>query len=329
MDSGHGRPLMLQRWQADFTVRASRTLTVGINEQASYGITDFSSLIGLTTQFDPTQLAPRLEAVPIGGQKVGTVSSRTQVLVTGRATKRVNVQAAGYYYLSGGITPIDQAVLPLQYGPGLFVDASYLAFRANTVGVRFNFDHTNFSTGQSFTIAQLTGRWQWAFRTGSQLLAQVGVAAVRAYLPTDAFYTLTIAPNLRGTWQQTVQTKVGTFVLQAFAGMAPFLDRVLAAYYERLELGASASWRVTDQLTFRSQVQWTMAVLDRNYLGQEMALGELGLLARMTRHLGIDAGTRLFYSTLPTRQTTPGALQVPQFQWLAFIGLSGNFGGEF
>jgi hypothetical protein len=327
IDSGKGQPVVLQRWSGDLTLRVSRTVTLALAEQASYGVTDFSSLIGLTSSFDATQLAPRLEAIPLGGLKVTTTSSRTQLSLTGRASKRVSTSAGIYYYVSGGVTPADQASLPLQYGPGAFVDAAYLIARRQTIAAHFTFAQTDFTTGQSFTLAELTGRWVYVFDTGSQLTGQAGVATVRGYLPADAFYTITIAPYVRAAYQQTVQTRLGAFVLQLTAGMAPFLDRVLAAFYERVELGASGLWRVNETLTLRLQAQWTIAVLDRNYQGQQLSLTEAGALVRLSRRLTFDAGARVLYSQ--PAQTVAQAATPAQLQWLAFIGLSGSFGGDF
>lgn len=327
IDSGKGQPVALQRWNGELSLRLSRTVSMSVAEQASYGVTDFSSLIGLTSSFDATQLAPRLEAIPLGGLKVTTVSSRTQVGLTGRASRRLSASAAVYYYVSGGVTTQDQASLPLQYGPGLYVDAAYLITRRQTLAAHFNFSQTDFTTGQSFTLAELTGRWVYTFDTGSTLTGQAGVATVRAYLPTDAFYTITIAPYVRAAYQHTLQTAAGGFVLQVHAGMAPFLDRVLAAFYERVELGANCLWRVNEILTLRVQGQWTIAVLDRNYQGQQLSLTEAGLLVRLDRRLTFDAGGRVLYST--PAQTVAQASTPAQLQWLAFIGLSGSFGGEF
>ncbi|MCC6811041.1 MAG: hypothetical protein IT381_26665 [Deltaproteobacteria bacterium] len=332
-DSGRGRPGMLHRWGADLAIRASRTLSVDLSEMASYGITDFSSLIGLTSNFDRAN-PPRLEAIPLGGLRVTTVSSRTQLALFGRGSRRLTTNAGLYYSVSGGVSAVDQATLPLQFGPGLFVDVAYMLARFHQLGGRFNFEQTDFSTGQSFTVAALVGRWVWTYRTGSTLTAQAGVSVVRGYLPTDAFYSVTVAPYGRLAWQQTFDSPAGAFILQVNAGMAPFLDRVLAAYYERLELGASVLWRVNDTVQFRLQGQWTMALFDRNYQGQQLSLTEAGVLVRLSPRLSFDAGGRVLWANqqtgvagvVPPAQLLPAAANL---QWLAFIGLSGTLGGEF
>ena len=200
-------------------------------------MTDFSSLLGLTSSFNNT--APSLQAVPLGGLRVGTFTSRTQVGLRSRVNRNVSVYTFVYYSISGGLTPEDQVNLPLQYGPGAQIDLLGRVSRTHALGTRLEGSHTDFSTGQSFTISSLTGRWAWTFRPESTLNTQAGVAVVHAFLPTDAFYTITIAPYAVVTYTHRLQTQAGQFILQLSAGLAPFLDRVLAAFYERLELGVN------------------------------------------------------------------------------------------
>ncbi len=325
VDSGIIRPNVLHRFNGTLLSSLSRRLTLDISENASYGVTDFSSLIGLTSSFN--NAPPTLQSVPLGGLRIGTFTSRTQLGLRGQLTRTLSLSGFVFYSTSGGLTAQDQLSLPLQYGPGGQLDLVSQVARSHALGLRLRSDHSDFSTGQSFTTSELTGRWVWTFRPESSLTSQAGVAVVRAFLPTDAFFTITVAPYARLLYEHRLQTPAGQFILQLSAGLAPFLDRVLAAFYERIELGANVLWRVNDRLQFRLQAQWTFAVFDRNYNGQQLSLADAGMQVRLQRRLSFDAGAR-FLVSVPGGVAVPSTLQQPQFQWLAFIGLSGNFAGD-
>lgn len=217
-----------------------------LSEDASYGVADIGSL-RLPAGAMPTGVfeVQTLGAVPY-------VRSASYAVLDVRPNDRVTATLSAAWLLSGD--PTGGLALPLQSGPAATATLNLMVDRRLHLITTVQASHAVFNTGGEQSIAFFTEGVQWALARPTTLTLSAGAALTRERVvaieggpPPGLFFEA--LPVAHAALASTLELKGIPVQLQLGLHLSPFADRFTGFVYERLEGRASATSRLTRELT--------------------------------------------------------------------------------
>jgi hypothetical protein len=300
--------------QIDRKLGTNRTATV--SEDFGYGLNYFSPLggtAGATAPGTPEPLQP-LPAV-LFAQYVSSYSTASTSL---ELSHLWHLYASASYVVSGGADSTAQLEIPLQRGPRADASVSYAVSRLDSWVSSVSALHSNFTSGQSASMAQLVETWQRRFSPTFDGSVSAGAAAVQnqAAIGDPSNDLLPVA-----ALNANLKDRLGGQLTAAHLTLAvgPFLDVYAAEVYERAEadLGAGIDY---EHWALTTRARGTVLLTGYERRGESLVTLELATSHLLDKGLLVEGGVRGFWQQ--------GLLVVGSpFQWTLFLSLSGTTKG--
>lgn len=297
------RVLPLHHGVASFTHRFARASLL-LSEEASYGVADIGSL-RLPAGGRPTGVfeVQTLGAVPY-------VRSASLLAFDATPDDGVSLFFSAGYLLSGD--PTGGLQLPLQFGP---VGTASLRLRVDRrlgllTGAQAS--HAWFNTGAEQSIALLTETVEWQATRATSLSLGGGVGVTRERVvameggPLPGLFS-EVLPVASASVSSSLQPGGTPVQVQLSALLSPFADRFTGLVYERLEGRASATSRLSRQLTASAAAGtgYAIPIGRAQQAGDSATFGEASLRWEPTSWLAL-VGTGRFVWTEQPRTGQPG-----------------------
>lgn len=300
---------LFHRGTAGLRLTWSRT-SFTLAEELGYGMTQ----VGVLT-------TP--EGAPVGTMELATpvvvpfLRTSTQATFTATLDRHLLLTANAGYIVSGGLA---SDVLPLQHGPNGQLSLRGQLSRLDTLDLALLGSQADFSTGAAVTLLEATETWQRRLGhvTTLDLTAGLGLIRQRVVLvpgtpPAGPFTDL--LPAGAAAFSHRLGSQGSTVDLRLLLRAAPFVDRIAAASYERLEATASAAWNLRREWLVTGQGGATYALPSATSprSGDWMAWGAVTVEWTLSRHVLLRGDARLAWIALPSLNL-PGGLQ-----WLTTV----------
>jgi len=295
-------------------------LSLRITQTAAYGASDFRSLNSLLSS-----QTNRLEPIPLQNH-LTYESSYTALASDITLTPHLVLNALADYFIFGGVTRQDQQSLPLQNTPH-----GEISIRA-AVAPQQHFSQRIAGGESEFTGLQKTklywiqdeARWEKQFSGNTQLKLSAGVqgsSTKNDHLPLH----WQVFPSLQSEFNSSSHTPYGNVSLKLLAQVSPFLDRIVAVFYERVEASAILSWEVKRKLNFSLQGFWSVAIFNSVYGGQQLDFGQSTVTYMFHRNFNLDFGVRSLWER--SKGESYRTAWIPQ--WVGFAALTVHSEGRF
>jgi hypothetical protein len=280
--------------------------SVLLSEDASYGVADIGSL-RMPAGARPTGVfeVQTLGAVPY-------VRSASSAMLEGRPSDLVSASLTAAYLVSGD--PTGGLQLPLQYGPVGSATLSLTLDRRFHLITAVQASHAWFNTRAEQSMVSLTESVQWAWTRTTTLAVGAGVAATRERVvaleggpPPGLFFE--VLPVALASLSSVVEVNATPLQLQLSAHLSPFADRFTGLIYERLEGRASATSRLTRELTASLSIGsgYAIDVGRAPQAGDSATFGEASLRWDRTAWFALVGTARAVWTEQP-RTMSPGQL---------------------
>lgn len=299
------RVLPLHHGVFSLTHRFTRA-TLLVTEDFSYGVADIGSLrlpAGATPTgvFDVQTLGP-----------VPYLRSASYVVLDGRPNDFVYAALSAGFLVSGD--PTGGRQLPLQNGPVATGSLSLLVDRRFHLITTAQATHAWFNTGAEQSIVLVTESAEWRASRTTTLTAGVGAAYTRELVvsleggpPPGLFFEA--LPVALASVSSAVELRGIPIQVLFSTRLSPFADRFTGLVYERLEGRASATSRLTRELTATVSLGSGYAISLGRALqaGDSATFGEASLRWDATQWFALIGTGRGVWIDQP-RTLTPGQL---------------------
>jgi hypothetical protein len=276
---------------------------VSVRSEGSYGTQSFTAL---TAAPDASGALPQLP----GASSIGYVSSRTSLAVRWARGTRLALGGRAEYALAGGADAVARALVPLQHGPAVALDADVALTRTDHLVTTVSFAQATFSPGPDdlLTEAQVAYRARSGRRTDVLVAAGAAVLAWRApgAAARATAYPVAEAGLLRRFPPQRLEAG-------ASLRLAPVVSWLSGVVDERLQGNASLTWTPTRRTTVRALASVAQTVPPAADAALTLVLGEAAVALQANHSVRLEAGTRGAW------QSQRGAQSAPP-QWVLFLG---------
>jgi hypothetical protein len=180
-----------------------------------------------------------------------------------------------------------------------------------------------FSTGQRFDNGELLVQWRHNVQRQARLDLAVGGALVDAQFVPWGPTTISPYPELNLSWIHTLIGHQYDWEYRLGAQLLPFLDRITAQLYERLQLSGSVAWRLRPHLELKAEVFAAFAVPKEGPSPDELLSLSAGATYAVDHNLAFEGGVRAFWDRIPYY----GATQLEPL-WVVYVAVAlGDSGG--
>jgi hypothetical protein len=289
-----------------------------VSEDFQYGITDFISLASTTGT-----LTPQLQPLPVV-TRLRYVYSNSKAELAFRLAPTLQLRVIAGYQLSGGADRVAELQIPLQQGPYAEMVLHHTLSRFDSLETDVLLSQTSFSPiGSSIFLGGVTEGWIRRLTRYFHLQLAGGISAALDSPAPNVPYSFEMFPILRATGTEERPTSrsytlSGSLMLE----LAPYIDRISGAAYERSQALLSVDWSAPRGFGARVQGGYARPLYGnlRGATAVELVGATIGYQPEL--FLRFELGISGVW-----QQPLPGVPAPSTFQWLGLAGIVLRTGG--
>jgi hypothetical protein len=304
-DTSADQAFILQAAALSATHRLGRTWSADVGTWGSYGTRNFLAAGPLPGEGStPGRPQPLPEETLL---RYGSASATAGV--RGPLARRLETRVSLRAFVDGGLGP-NRAVLPLERGAGIAAALDWTLDRSNAIELTSDASLVWFSTGARDRTATLFGAWRRVLTPFTDIRLGAGPTLATHEAEGQSSTTFSIGGEASIHHAMPRRRLDATLALR----VAPLVDRVTGAVYQRSDVTGTASWAFAPRWLATATSSGGV-VLDGPQGGESVMTGETRVSWASRTHWNAGGGLRWIH-----QDARAGVHE----EWIAFMSLGFN-----
>jgi hypothetical protein len=277
-----------------------RTVSLGVQQDGTYGIENSAYLVPTTT---PTPGQPTAPQAAAAASAITYGYSRSTLTTGVKFERRTLGTATVEYLVSGGLDTPSQIVMPQLHGPRATASVDHTLAPTDHLITGVSAQQADFAPGPCINttdppgstcqmtdqLAQLTEALRHRLSRSETFSGSLGVAASAVRYHPDAPFVLGVFPVVDTSYTRTFD-RGGTLAL--FARVAPYLDIITGSVLSTAQGEVRLIYPVGPQLTLHLAASASQGLPVSDPAAVMAARGELGMNYLVSKRVDVSFGER-------------------------------------